>query len=300
MFLRAEHFYSGLLKGGQKKARSKGNAERINLVGYLPGEGRAELVELLTRCGVEVNSFFLPDIHLTHLDTFSSAACNVLFPTSHRDSAYRAIETASGLPSMVPPAPFGLSGTQEWLVQIAVACGLTGRVDEVWQEWSQANVAAIEVARSSASSTPLAFVVSAEDCQLLAQPQLSMGVPLLDLLVEWGFPVEVLCHWTERGPVESSSAYAALSSRLPVAALKPFANEAELADQLSSITAGLVFSDSRFDSRLQRAGKNSFSLRHFEMGFQGALSTVGTLARRGANPYFARFARLSQSPQEDV
>jgi hypothetical protein len=300
MFLRAEHFYSGLLAGGQGAGHSRSERATVNLVGYMPGRGRSELVELLARCGVRVNSFFLPDIHLTHLDTFASAICNVLFPISHRSSAYRAIERASGLPSILPPSPFGLSGTKEWLVNVTAACGLEGRVDEVWEEWTQANRDSVEVARRSARRTPVAFVVSPEDCDLLAEPQLVMGVPLLDMLEEWGFPVEVLCYTTNRGSVGSVDAYHPLKQRLPASTLKTFADQEELASLLSTIKAKLVFSDSRCDNRLQRAGKHSFSLRHFELGFQGALRTVQSLVRRGANPYYARFARFALQAQEDL
>ena len=300
MFLRNEHFYQGLLARGRGRHASKAQSETANLVGYLPGRGREELVGLLAQCGVEVNACFLPDIHLTSLNNFALAAYNVHFPISHRRAANAAIDRASGLPSVIPPSPFGYSGTRDWLVKVASLCGRQEQALEVAEKWLCRSRILLDGVGDLTARTPVAFVVSSDDVANLLEPQLAMGIPLLDVLGELGFPLEILLYsGADRGGL-TGDGYRRLQARQPVGTVTSFANEDELYNRLAASAARLVFSDSRCDSRVHRAGKNTFSLSHFEMGFDGSLVTARCLIRRGANPYFARFAISRPGVMEDA
>jgi hypothetical protein len=296
MFLRNDHFYRGLLSKARKERSPMDGAGAVNLVGYLPGPARDELISLLEQCGVRVNGCFLPDIHLAELDDFHRAECNILYPISHRESAHAAIEHASGLPAVLPPAPFGLAGATNWLVHVAGIFGREQRGLELSREWQARHRDELEMVRRQIAETVVAFVLSEVDSGFLLEPSSAMGVPLLAVLEEWGFSIEVIYYERDAGREDCKH----LGSRLPAATFITFADECELATVLAASEARLIFSDSRCDSRVHGAGKNTFSLRHFEMGFEGALQTARGLARRAANPYFARFAPVQKPEQEEA
>ena len=291
LLLRNERFFEGLLTGRAPSQRTD-DAPAINLVGYLPGPGRQELTHLLSQCGVQVNSFFFPDIHLLGLSDFANAACNVLYPVAHRTSAYAAIERASGLESLAPPPPHGWGATRRWLLYIAGLFDRTQQAEEVADLWFSNARERLERTRTRAEDNPVLFVASEVDLEFLLEPSRAMGVPMLETLEEMGFPIEILYYageQSEQGRADETRCRK-LQRRRPRPCLGRFSQRPELARALLAGKARLVYSDSRCDYRVHRAGKNTFSLRHFEMGFEGALRTATRLLRRAANPYFARFA----------
>ncbi len=298
LLLRNEHFYQGLL-GDRKRGQVRpASSPAVNLVGFLPGPGREELVALLGQCGVRVNAFFLPDIHLTKLEDFASAHCNVLFPISQRQSAYQSIERACGLPGLFVPAPFGPQGTAEWLHRVARHVGRETMAEELLSNWKESNENRLQAASEAAAETPLAFVISDVDVALLTEPKETMGVDLLESARQLGFPVEIL-HFSSGGriPPKTKAWDRILDQRNPPE-VSVFGSGAELQSLLLAGKARLVFSDARCDFRVHNAGKNTFSLRHFEMGFEGALRMVATLHRRGRNPYFAKYMSPFGEDQE--
>ena len=63
-----------------------------------------------------------------------------------------------------------------------------------------------------------------------------------------------------------------------------------LSDLLERTDASLVFTDFPPDARIWGAGKHSFHVRDFEMGFRGSLRSMARLVRRCEGRYFAAFS----------
>jgi len=299
LLLRNEHFYEGLLAGRPHSPRSK-PTPAVNLVGFLPGRGREELVRLLEQCGIEVNAFFLPDIHLDHLHRFARADCNVFYPVAQRTSAYAAIERTTGLDSLDPPAPYGWRGTRRWLVEIARRFDLVERAETVTEQWLSDGRKELDLLHRVAAGNPLLLVASELDLEYLLDPSRTLGVPLLDAVEEMGFPLEILYYEDAQGQGGQTAGRRrrALMKRRPETHLVRFSDPEQFAALLAASNARLVYSDMRCDHRIHRAGKNTFSMRHLEMGFHGALRSGRRLLRRCANPYYARFA--AAGPKEGV
>jgi hypothetical protein len=122
----------------------------------------------------------------------------------------------------------------------------------------------------------LAFVVDANHVSRLADPALTWAIPVLKLLREMGFGVEVLCY----GQAQKQAAR-----------FTSFSTPEELASLLSEGSFQAVYSEYAYDSRLARAGKAQFSLEEFEMGLGGAARTVQKLTGLCRWPFQRRYAK---------
>jgi len=96
----------------------------------------------------------------------------------------------------------------------------------------------------------LAFVLPREELARLNDPAWNAGVPLLPLVAEMGFGVDLLVD---------------------------FRTEEELSGLLENGAFAAVYSDFYFDRRLSRRGKGQFSLAFFEPGLEGSLRSLERL-----------------------
>ncbi len=256
---------------GFLKVRKRKGA--VNLVGFPEGPGLKELEEILKAAGVAVNARVLPYLSLRQARGYLAAEVQVFYPNAAFEATYREVFEPLPLKTLRPDAPWGWEATAGWVKTVAAqfkrnAAAALDRVSRpLASEW--------ERARAEAAEHGLAFVVDGPHIKRLTDPSQMWGVPLLGMLREAGYRVEVLCHG------ESPAARPGLSF---------FKTEAELGTLLREGRFGAVYSEYAFDTRLAGAGKAQFALDCFEPGLGGALRTVGRLNGLCRWPFYRRYA----------
>jgi hypothetical protein len=147
----------------------------------------------LASLGITVNCRILPEVDVAVMRRYTRAELAVLFDTSLYDSSYREIVGDIELPSIRPTAPYGVRHTRQWLWEVASSLGRSREAFEAaWdgvarsfdEEWARL--------RKQAVGYRLGFVVDEQRLQMFAEPRLWMGIPILDVLREMGFGLELL------------------------------------------------------------------------------------------------------------
>lgn len=242
----------------------------VNLIGFSDDPSLDELRELLGWLGVEVNVALIPTLDTELIDRLPEAELHVLHPNEVWQAHYDQLLFGSDIPAISPPAPYGIEGTIRWLDQVAAEVGLEVAVEAALAEPIAEARAAGAPLRERARGHRLGFVVGPDERHLLSRPDKTSGVPLLELVDEMGFEVEVL---QPRGGC------------VPRPRLAP----EELAAHLASGRLSAVYSEQFYDHRLTRSGVAGFSLQHFERGLGGYLRTLRRLLEVCDLPFYRRY-----------
>lgn len=283
IYVRNEQFVEKVLGRSRNKRRASEAGPTVNLVGFLPGPARRELVELLGLCGVEVAGCFLPDMDVQALDSFGNAGACIAMPGAHRRNVYEAVSHASGLPLHDPPGPYGIAGTMNWLEHV---CELAGARDgAIERVATRAGLARQTVTGLAARcrGVRVLFVLNGGDVHLPDTPDVTLGIPVLTVLKEAGLPLQ--CVYIADVADTTSDFTLELRTRYGYEDVRIVKTQRELHQILATRPAQLVYSDLSFDDRVLRHGMNTFCLQEFEMGLDGAARTVKRLLRRGSNRF---------------
>jgi len=292
----------GKLMQGRSFARDRA-LERgaIALVGLPDFAGRRSLDALLERAGIPVLTSVLPNLDNHALDQLARVEALIVYPWDrHRETARRLCERLVPAQVVDANAPFGLEGTARWLRAIGDAIGrrdavevaLTEELDRLGPRWRELT--------ARARRYRVGFVVDQPNWRAALAPARSLGVPILAMLREMGFGVDVLVY-TGAGaaPREPSTS--------PGVCVKTFRTCAELDAGLREAEAVLWYSELLYEQRLTRNGRNPFSLRQFRMGLSGAIESLAELVRLAELPFYRRYARylgaafpeLSERPDQE-
>jgi nitrogenase iron protein NifH len=250
----------------------------VNLVGFPEGPGLRELTGLLESCGLAVHACVMPSLDLDVARRYLAAEVQVLYPNAAFETTYRDFFDSLPIHSIKPPAPYGFEGTKRWLEALAGEFGAAPRARTAFSKAVKPLRAAWDDARREAAGRSLAFVVDGPRMRRLTDPSQFWGVPVLGLLREMGFGVEVLCHAPARkreGP------------------LSFFATAEELGTLLREGAFQAAYSEYASDARLARAGKAQFSLDAFELGLAGGLRALERLNGICRWPFLRRYARYA-------
>ena len=243
---------------------SRGKAARtrdVNLIGF--GESAGRMAALLAGRGITAGE--------SAGDFYGGARASRLQVLSAPDTVLGPAFEKAGLEWLLPPPPYGFSGTGAWLAAIAAALG--GKKDFPGPSGAQKE-AALKLWRRSRGYN-VGFILAAEETSLLSGSSALRMVPVLPVLAEAGFGIRLFVT----GGVSAKKAAAdisALKASLPGKRLSAdfFETKRELAALLRSDPAlRLIYSDVRNDPRVVAAGKNPFSAALFEPGYDGALET---------------------------
>jgi hypothetical protein len=173
-------------------------------------------------------------------------------------------------------------GTRRWMLAIAEALGrraqMAAVLDEAWAELSPGWAAA----QARARRHRLGFVVEQPSWQFALASRRSFGVPLVELLAEMGFGVEILAF---AGTVPIAE------QRFDGVRVRGYADCHALAELLAADDVSAWYSDLHYDRRLTRSGKNSFSLRHVRIGLAGAVESLVALLDTIELPFYRRYGR---------
>jgi hypothetical protein len=183
-----------------------------------------------------------------------------------------------------PGAPFGLDGTSRWLRAIGEALGRSDAIEQVLVAELDALAPAWRELSTRAARYRVGFVVDQPNWRAALAPTRSIGVPMLPMLREMGFGVDVLVHSPAEKPVKPEDLG-------PGIRVRGFRSCAELEAGLRESEAVLWYSEMLYERRLTRTGNNPFSLRQFRMGLHGALASLRELVRLAELPFYRRYSR---------
>ncbi len=260
---------SVLFRGIQEKLLAP--AERrdrcINLVGFPRCEAMTELITLLRATGIEVNQWVMPRLTMEQARNYLTAGLQVFYPNARYEKTYR--ETFEILPieSITPAAPYGMAGSRAWLQSVAAHFHLEESAGAAFDRVVSELASQWEPAREVARTRQLAFILDTDHLERLNEPKTLFGIPMIAVLEEMGFGVEVLLFGED------------------------FKTPAELEKVLREGTFAAAYSEFFFDERLTRVGKRQFSVSAFEMSPAGALRTLERLNHICQWPFYERYAR---------
>jgi hypothetical protein len=258
----------------------------VNVAGLAPGQASKELRALLKSAGIAVNCSAIPAIDLEAVGAWGGAMAQVLVPNPYFQSLYEQVLVPLGMPTLSPPAPYGVKTAGAWLAEIARACGREAAMEEAWHKAEAAAAPALAQLREEAARCRLGFVMAAEDYEALCDPAEMAGMPLLDLLVELGFGLAFMVYDSGGSP---SPVLASAHARAAV--VERFADQAALEALLRSDLCAAVYSDLYADERITAGGKAPFSLQFIEPGLEGALRSGERLLGACHLPFYRKYGR---------
>jgi len=267
----------------------------VNLVGFPDDRATREVVALLEDAGARVNTALLPRLAVEHVRQLPGAALNVFLPNQLWQHLYDQVRFKSRIPGLTAQAPYGREGARRWLQAIADALGRPLDVDGALARALAPLAPELDALSSRIAGQRLGFVVRGEETFYLTDPSRTWGIPLLEVLEEAGFALDVFLLVTDRASARKAAA--AVHERLREPSRHRIAgfNSADLLRQrLAESPAAAVFSHHVFDWRLTQAGKGRFALAWFEMGPRGLARTLGRLAGLCETPFYRRYGRFLQ------
>ena len=266
----------------------------VNLVGFARDRGTGELVDLLAAIGVRTNSCLIPNATREELARFPRAKAMVFYPSAPWQRIYRIAFGKLPLERIDAPGPFGMEGTRRWLEAVARAVDPEVSVEAAWQRRMDELGPSWKELAEEARRHRLAFVVDASDFARLVSAERMMGIPMLAVLDEMGFGIDVL-YYDESA--ELAGEVTAYLEALPGQEHRAHAFEtpAQLADLLRELPARACYSELFFDKRITRAGKAQFSSACFEKGMGGALRSLERLLDVCRLPFYARYGSYLRS-----
>lgn len=262
----------------------------VNLIGMSRVVGYDATIALLLACGIEINCAVLPDLDPQQVLSFGAAELHVLYPWARQTSAASALLARFDAPTITPPAPFGRAGTRAWLLAIAGALGKRVEAERVWDERATATEPTWRDLQAAASQYRLGFVIPDEAWTATLGSEERLGAPLLELVEEMGFGVDILLY-SGKARIPALPGGGAARRRFV-----PYQSASELEARLRASDAVAFYSELYFDPRLTRTGKNAFSIHDFQLGLDGALATLRRLLAICRLPYFRTYSRYLGSP----
>lgn len=263
-----EHFRSLLARPGFFDA--PGDPASLNLFHFPQVCREEELEPFLSSIGLKTNIRVFPEVDFTSLERLPRAALQVFCARGSYPTKVREMLSASPLPVVTVPAPYGVAGTRDCLRAVAAAASKDAEFEAQWREKMDAFLPAWEEMRREAAGRRLAFVVSEATLPLLLELRYGHGAPLASMVQEMGFGLDILYYDIHGSPP-------ALPEALNRARVAVFRSPWELERALREGRFDAVFSDVFFDWRIAKAGKARFASRDFEMGLEGARRSLERL-----------------------
>ena len=276
------NIFNDLLVVRRKQAESAAGVppkDTINLIGYPESRAVNELIEMLLLFGIKLNIRFIPDISEELIDMLPNAALNVVLPNSMWDNLYEQLLQDSKIPHIKPTAPWGIAGTLAWIRQILEALGHGEPDPSVWNNYVAQFQAQWDEASARCQGQRLGFALRGRDIHVLTDPSNTWGVSLIAQLEEAGFGLDILLLLKDANDAKNRAGQVNAMFTYPQRhVFKGFMSMEMLRQRLADSTAKAFYSVHTFDWRLTEAGKNRFSVQHFELGVPGAIRTMNRLA----------------------
>lgn len=255
----------------------------VNLYDFPPRCIDEEFSPMLAEMGLRTNLGLIPEVSVEAVRRIPEALWQVCPETSARARGLPPVFASRGLELVGVCAPYGLRDTRRCLETIARRTKTLPAFRAAWDRRWGSLEGSWEELRQQARRYRLALVVSDEG--LLQDPATFGGIPVLAMLREMGFGIDILVYSPgTRARVLGGFSSSAKERRLP------FATAGELERLLREGDFRAVFSDIFYDWRLTSAGKAQFSRRHFEMGLDGALRSLRSLLAVCRLPFYENYS----------
>jgi hypothetical protein len=270
----------------------------INLVGFADDSTSAGLHELLAAADIEINTHLIPNFSADRIRALPKAPVSVMYPNQVWNNHYQHLTERTRVRCITPEAPYGWAGTRQWLLAVGDAVGRREQAEAAWDQVSARYEDAWGRARAKAEGHRVALVVRAAETNLLTDPSHTWGVPLLRVLEEAGFGIDVFVKAGDRDRARTAAeAVQGVFSHPERHVLQAFNNFDLMRKRLRDSQAEAALSFHFFDWRISEAGKNRFSLQVFEMGPAGAIRTVERIAGICRTPFYRRYRTwLARTP----
>jgi hypothetical protein len=190
--------------------------------------------------------------------------------------------------TVVSVPPYGIRGTREWLSRAATAAGMDKSMKRVWRRYYGRFLRRFGKVRKMAAKTRLGFVISPEEYGIISDPAQMAGIPVLDMLDEFGFGTDLFVY---KGKAASDPTLSPGIKEHPRTRIHWFTGRRSLADLLKNSGCGAFYTDLHVDDRLVEAGKTPFSLQFFERGLGGAVRTMERLLGASAPNLYNRYSQ---------
>lgn len=271
----------------------------VNLVGFAEDAATRELAALLEEADIRVHANLIPSFSADRIRALPGAPVSVMLPNQVWNNHYVHLTSETRIRCITPPAPFGWEGTHTWLAEVAGALGHQAQADAAWSRMSERYQEAWRNACAQAANHRVALVIRAEETVLLTDPARTWGIPLLRVLEEAGFGIDVFVKAGEREQARvAAQAIRAVLREPDRHLLQAFHTFDRLRLRLRESRADAVLSYHFFDWRVSEAGKNRFSLQVFEMGLPGAIRTVQRITGICRTPFYRRYRDwLARTPE---
>jgi len=260
--LTAELLAAAIDSGKRRKRRGSS----VALAGIAPGPALVELEGLLVEAGIDVVSALVPRIDLERARDWRRAAVQVLVPDPYRDALYESVFRPLPLETIEPPTPHGVADTRRWLEAIARSVGREAEMRRAWKRRMRRCAAERRRLRQDAAGVRLGFVVDADECAALGDPVKMAGVPVLGVVCEMGFGIDLMVYGDGPAPDDR-----------PGVEIHRFDDRESLQRLMRDLPCGAIYSDLYCDARITAAGKMPFCLQLFEPGLEGAVRTAERL-----------------------
>jgi hypothetical protein len=257
----------------------------VVLLGMPAFLGRRELLGLLQRAGVDVLATVLPEIPDNAIESLRRASVVVEYPWDrYLVTMRRLAERLAPVRSLRPRPPYGFENTRRWLLSIGASVDRRDAVEAQIDVLMAKLAPRWELLRSRARQLRVGFVIEHGNWRAALSAQRSLGLPMLELLTEMGFGIEILAYSGERGRQPEPERFDDIHVRW-------YRSVDELDEQLADPRVVAWYSEMYFDRRLTRNGKNNFSMRQFSMGFHGAVDTLESMLRAGNMSFYRSYGR---------
>lgn len=256
----------------------------VALLGMPTFVGSRDSLALLERAGVQVRCSVLPDLAADTVEELARAQVLVHYRWERHDRTARAlIERLAPARAISPPPPFGVAGTRRWLMAIAEACGRGDAMRSVLDEALAELLPRWHALQRRARRYRLGFVVEQPRWQTTFSVERKLGVPLLELITEMGFGIDILV-FADAGARRDETRYDSIR-------IRPYSTCDELDAALADDAVAAWYTEMHYDRRLTRNGKAPFSMRQFRMGLAGAERSLAELLRLVELPFYRTYSR---------
>jgi hypothetical protein len=263
----------------------------VAILGMPALAGRRELLAVLERAGIHVLTQLLPDMGEHAIEQLARASVLVEYPWDRYTVTIQrlGVRMAPARSLRLPP-PFGVAGSRQWLTSIGAAVDRRAEVEAELDAVMAGLHGRWQLLRARARQLRVGFVIEHGNWRAALSSQRSLGVPMLELLSEMGFGVDVLAYDTgERGQPPAEERFDAIHVRW-------YRSVEELDDALADDRIAAWYSELHYDRRLTRNGKNTFSMRQFSVGLRGAIDTLEGMLRVVNMSFYRSYSRYLGAP----
>ncbi|MCA9696587.1 MAG: hypothetical protein KC431_03595, partial [Myxococcales bacterium] len=247
--------------------------------------GSAELTGILGEAGIRVLAGVLPQVMDDACEQLLRASLLVEYPWDrYRETARRLGERLAPARVLRPPAPFGLDSSRRWLLAIGAAMGRRAEVEAALDSRLEHIAGRWRALQARARQLRVGFVVEHGHWRSALSARRSLGLPMLEVVSEMGFGVDILAYAGGRGQLPAEQRFDDIRVRW-------YRSVDELDALLADEQVAAWYSELHYDRRISRNGKNTFSMREFAMGPGGALSNLESMLRVAELPFYRSYAR---------